>query len=247
MKGLPLIASTVKELKQYRDEMTDELQAILQWWKQHAKDDIHGGYFGAVNNDNVPDIRAPKGLVLHSRILWTFSSAALLPGYETWSREADAAYAYLVHTFADKEYGGMYWSVHPDGAVADGKKQVYGQAFAMYGLVAYYQLTGRQSALDWAITLFFLLEKYSHDHKYGGYTEAFAQDWSSLADLRLSEKELNVSKTMNTHLHVIEAYASLYQVWKDPLLAERIEELLQVFHSYIIDKQTLQQRLFFFE
>ncbi|WP_206106476.1 hypothetical protein [Ilyomonas limi] len=40
--------------------------------------------------------------------------------------------------------------------------------------------------------------------------DAFARNWQPLEDVRLSTKDANASKAMNTHLHIIEAYANLY-------------------------------------
>ncbi|HMR91299.1 MAG TPA: AGE family epimerase/isomerase [Chitinophagaceae bacterium] len=232
-------------LQLYRENMQEELRSILAWWLRYARDEKQGGCFGKVDNDNIPDVTAPKGLVLHSRVLWTFSAAGLLTGDKLWKQEADRVYEYLISRFEDAEYGGMYWSVNADGTIAVDKKQVYGQAFAIYGLVEYYKLTRKQEALNKAIDLFYLLEKYAHDAEYGGYIEALSRTWGNVADVRLSEKELNVSKTMNTHLHVAEAFASLYTAWKDPLLEMRLEELAGLFYIQIIDKENLQQRLFF--
>lgn len=232
-------------LNAFQSDMENELEEILFWWVLHTKDILNGGYYGKVNDANLPDPSAVKGLVLHSRILWTYSAAGLSTGDDRWIKEANYAYNYLMAYFEDKEWGGFFWSVHPDGTIANDQKKVYGQAFVLYALVEYFKLSQRQEVLNKAIELFHLLEKHTHDIEYGGYTEAFTRDWLIAADFRLSEKELNVSKTMNTHLHVAEAFANLYMVWKAPLLQSRLKELLKLFHSRIIDQQKLHLHLFF--
>jgi mannobiose 2-epimerase len=131
-------------------------------------------------------------------------------------------------------HGGFYWSVTAKGEMLDGKKQIYGQAFAIYGLAEYHKATGDESALDLAKSTFNLIEKYSFDTVNLGYIEAYDQAWQSLQNLRLSDKDLNADKSMNTHLHIIEAYANLYAVWKDERLAKAIRELLSVFKKFII-------------
>jgi len=232
-------------LQDYRKEMQDELAAILHYWQLYTVDNTNGGFFGKVNNINEPDAAAGKGIVLHARILWTFSAAYSLTNDRDQLAIADRAFNYLISYFKDDEYGGVYWSVDYKGNMLESRKQIYGLAFTIYGLSEYYAAAKNETALSFAKELYNIIEQYSFDKSHNGYLEAFARDWQPLQDLRLSAKDANASKTMNTHLHIIEAYANLYKVWKDEGLEGKIENLLSLFHNHFIDKQSGHLLLFF--
>lgn len=228
----------------YKAAIAEELQSILDYWEQYTVDEQYGGFYGSINNDNIPDTTAPKGVVLNSRILWAFSAASRHTGNANYLRLANRAFDYILDHFIDWEHGGVFWSLTHEGQLHDDRKQIYGLAFCMYGLAEYYRLTNNQKALETAIQLFELIEQHSLDNSKGGYIEALTRDWKPLEDLRLSEKDDNERKTMNTHLHIIEAFAKLYLVWPDKKLKERIINLLAIFDIYIIDKGNYHLRLF---
>jgi mannobiose 2-epimerase len=160
---------------------------------------------------------------------------------------AERAKDYLLGHFLDKEFGGVYWLVDYKGNMKDGKKQIYAQAFAIYGLSEYYRVTKDISCLEKAIGLFRLIEQYSYDVNLGGYFEAFDRKWGAIDDLRLSAKDANEKKTMNTHLHVLEAYTNLYRIWKDDLLKKQLQNLIEVFINRIVNSQTFNLKMFFDE
>lgn len=241
MENAPQLIPAI--LTKYKKELDDELSDILIYWIQHTLDRKKGGFYGAVDFNNKPDKKASKGIVLNSRILWTFSAATLY-GLEEYEVIADRAFDYIKEHFFDTEYGGVYWSVNATGTVKEYKKQIYGLAFCIYGLSEYYKLSKNPEALKMSIELFSLIEKHSYDELNGGYVEAFTRDWKEIDDLRLSEKDANEKKTMNTHLHIIEAYANLYEVWKDDLLKEKIKDLLRIFQEKIIDPNSDHLHLF---
>ncbi|HSC52277.1 MAG TPA: AGE family epimerase/isomerase [Phnomibacter sp.] len=228
-----------------KKEWSRELKAVLSYWMNHTVDVDNGGFYGSVNNYNEPDKQAAKGLVMHSRILWTFSAAYAKRNDPQYLETADRAFQFLRQYFVDKKYGGMFWSVDAKGRIQDDKKQVYGLAFAMYGLSEYYKASGNNIALNLAIDMYYQIERYSFDTKYNGYVEAFTRDWKEMGDLRLSEKDNNDRKTMNTHLHVIEGYANLYTIWPNAKLKAKIENLLFLFDTYFVDHQSHHLRLFF--
>lgn len=231
----------------YREEMKAELDAILRYWNTRMIDEQQGGFYGQIDGEEQVHADAPKGVVLNSRILWAFSAAARATGSPAWRAMADRAYDYFVNHFIDRQYGGVYWSLDARGQLLNGRKQIYGLAFSLYGLSEYYRATGREDALGEAKALFRLMEEKSYDPQRKGYYEAFARDWTPLEDLRLSPKDANERKTMNTHLHVVEAYANLYQACPDPLLRERIGGLLDVFDRYMVDSRNGHLILFFDE
>ena len=234
-------------LADYRQEMDEELAAILGYWMEQTPDPAQGGFYGQIDGENIVHPQAPKGAVLNSRILWTFSAAYTQTRKSQYLHLAQRAYEYLTAHFIDREYGGVFWSVDHNGAPLNGRKQIYGLAFCIYGLSEYYLISGDPGALEHATSLFRLIERHSFDPKTSGYYEAFARDWMPLDDQRLSPKDANEKKTMNTHLHVIEAYANLYRAWPDPILKRQITGLLEVFGDHIIDGSTGHLRLFFDE
>jgi cellobiose epimerase len=235
-------------LQKLKEFATNEfLEDILPFWLNYAPDEKHKGFIGRVGMDNIRDYDAEKGMVLNARILWTFSAAARIFKNLKAKEMAERAYDYLMQNFSDKEYGGFYWLLDSLGKPSNSKKQVYAQAFVIYGLSEFYRLTGDQKALDTAIELYRIIEKTSFDTHKNGYMEAFNREWGAIGDLRLSNLDMNEKKTMNTHLHVIEGYTNLYRVWKDEGLKERILNLLELFGNIIIDADDFHFRLFFDE
>ena len=227
-----------------RTEIADELSSILEYWILNAVDIKQGGFWGSVDNDNRPDAQACKGVVLNSRILWTFSASYNYEKKQAYLDIASRAYRYIVDHFIDRKYGGVYWSVNNKGEMLNGRKQIYGLAFCIYGLAEYFKATQEDMALHLSQSLFRQVEDNSHDKKEGGYFEAFTQGWKPADDLRLSEKDNNEKKTLNTHLHIIEAYANLYTVWRDDKLLHSIKHLLDMFELHFIDEETSRLHLF---
>lgn len=232
-------------LQRFSQEMNAELSAILHYWQQHTVDETNGGFWGKINNQNIPDVYAPKGVVLNARILWSFAAAYNFTQNQTYLQTAERAFYYLLSHFKDEEYGGVYWSVDYKGSRLETRKQIYGLAFAMYGMSEYYSVTQNEAASGFAEELFHTIEQYSFDTERNGYFEAFARDWKPLPDLRLSVKDANASKTANTHLHIIEAYANLYKTGQNQKVKERIENLLFLFDKFFINQQTHHLTLFF--
>lgn len=206
---------------------------ILPYWmnKMCASD---GRFHGRISGAEVLDPSAPVGGIMTARILWTFASAYRVLGNPEYLETALKAKDILIKRFYDPEFGGTYWSLNADYIPLDTKKQIYAIAFAIYGLAELNRATGDAEALEYAIKLFRSIEEYSYDKEKDGYFEAFTREWDPIEDMRLSEKDANESKTMNTHLHVIEAYTCLYRVWKDPLLETRLRGLVDIFDKRIL-------------
>jgi len=235
----------IRKLTSYQAAAESELERILDFWQHNALDEEQGGFIGQMKYNGDVVLDAPKGGVLNARILWTFSAAYRHTPKEAYRTLADRAYRYLLDHFWDDELKGIYWEVNAHGHPLNTRKQVYALAFALYGFSEYYMATKTPKALQLCQELFRWIEKYSYDPKYGGYLEAFSREGTLLEDLRLSEKDRNDPKTMNTHLHVLEAYANLYRIWPDQQLAQQLEKLLEVFLQHIVDPETGHMQLFF--
>lgn len=229
-----------------RIEVEHELTTgILPFWMEKMADNVQGGFYGRIDGDDKLHADAPKGAILNARILWTFSAAYHLLRKPEYLETATRAKRYIIDKFYDKDFGGVHWSLSADGEPLDTKKQVYAQGFAIYGLSEYARATGDREALDYAVKLFETVEKYSFDRDRNGYIEAFTREWKPIEDMRLSDKDENTSKTMNTHLHILEPYANLYRVWKNERLERQLRNMLDLFIGKILNKKTYHLDLFF--
>ena len=217
------------------------------FWAREAVDEEHGGFLGFLSEAGVPDPLAPKGGVLCARILWTYSAALRRTGDPGHRRMADRAFDELRGRFWDAEHGGTYWMLDGSGRPLSDRKQTYALAFSLYGLAEYHRATGSAAALERAVELHRAIEAHASDPAHGGYWEARARDWGPLADVRLSEKDQNAPKSMNTHLHVMEGYANLLRAWDDPGLRERLRALVELHLDRILDPATGHLLLFFDE
>lgn len=223
-----------------KKELTEDI--LPYWSKKICKGDT--GFHGRISGEEVIDPEAPVGAIMTSRILWTFSNAFRLFRREEYKTMAMQAKSLIINNFYDVEQGGIYWSINPDGTPLDTKKQIYAIAFCIYGLAEWNRASGDEEALELAKKLYRDIEKHSFDTCKNGYFEAFTREWGEIQDMRLSDKDANESKTMNTHLHVLEAYTGLYRVWKDGGLAAQLKNLIGIFLVRILGADA-HLRLFF--
>ena len=220
---------------------------ILPFWRTRTLDSQRGGFIGQMSNDLHVQTDAAKGLILNARLLWTFSAVYRYTRDEQDRTLAWRAYEYLTHHFLDEQHGGYFWELDPNGAALDTKKKVYGQAFCAYALAEYYHTFQSQRILQQAIDVFRHIEAHARDKATGGYFEVMSRDWQPCEDMRLSDKDMDAKKSMNNHLHVLEAYTNLLSVWPEPLLADRLRELVDIFRRYILNADGTHFQHFFNE
>lgn len=224
-----------------------ELKNILDYWYSKVFYAAEDRFYGRVDERDHPEIGAPMGSVMYARILWTCAAVYRVIPDLRYLQMAAVAYRWLNVGFNDPVNGGIYWLISANGAPVVDKKQIYAQAFTLYSFAEYYRINPEQQILDKAIALYELIEQHSFDPMFGGYFEAFARNWSAARDMRLSPKDLNYQKTMNTHLHIMEAYVNLYRVWPDVQLAGKINQLINLFGKHIVHASDKHLGLFFDE
>jgi cellobiose epimerase len=221
---------------------TELITRIIPFW-QNLQDTEYGGYYGRMDYNLHIHTQADKGCILNSRILWFFSTASMVLHDSRLLAYAEHAYNFLLEKFLDVEQGGVYWSVHANGSVADTTKHTYNQAFAIYALSAYYRASQNAKALEIARILYQIIENKCKDDN--GYREAFTYDWKPVTNEKLSENGIIAARTMNTLLHILEGYAELYEVAGDEYLRESMQNILQLFCNKIYNPAMKRLEVFF--
>ena len=227
--------------------MVEEIKAhlindIIPFWKG-LRDDEFGGYYSYLDYDLKLDKKAVKGCILNSRITWFFSNAYTLLKDVSLLEEAKHGFAFLKEHCMDKDNGGIYWSMKYNGEPEDTTKHTYNQAFSIYALSSYYEASGDEEALEMAKELFHIIETRCTDEI--GYKEAFDKEFHEIENDKLSENGVIAEKTMNTLLHVFEAYTELYRVAKLPEVKERLEWIMDTFADKVYNPALHRQEVFF--
>ena len=218
------------------------LHTIIPFWK-NLRDNEHGGYYGWLGYDLALDKKAVKGCILNSRITWFFANAYTLLKDESLLDEAKHGFAFMKDYCFDKENGGIYWSITYDGKPEDTTKHTYNQAFCIYALSSYYEASKDEEALAMAKELFHIIEEKCTDEV--GYLDAFDREFHLIENDKLSENGVIADKTMNTLLHVFEAYTELYRVSKDTEVKKRLEWILDTIADKIYNPKLHRQEVFF--
>ena len=215
---------------------------LFPFWEGLA-DRENGGYYGEMDFNLKLHKDSSKGCILNSRILWTFSTAYLTLKEASYLPYAKHAYEMLKNSFLDREYGGVYWSVKADGTPDEDMKHTYNQAFAIYGLSAYYDASKNEEAVRLAEEIMKVIEDKCRDKD--GYLEAFTRDFGPTSNEKLSENGVMAQRTMNTLLHVLEAYTELYRVAPSDTLRDRLQEILGLFRDKLYNSEKGRLEVFF--
>lgn len=226
-------------------EKSMETELLNKWYPQ-AVDQQYGGFLSTFTYDWQPTGPQDKMIVSQARHVWSNAKAAqLYPQVEHYLESARQGVAFLRDKMWDRQYGGFYTMVDRQGQVksggagyAGGAKNAYGQAFALYALSAYYMASGDTSALNLARKTFAWLEKHSHDPVHKGYYQALSREGQPV--LRSPREESTSTtgyKDQNSSIHLLEAFTEFYQVWPDPLVRERLQEMLVLIRDTLVKPQ----------
>ncbi len=234
-------SAPAKDRAEYAAEFKGQLvQKIMPYWLDTGVDQKYGGY---VLSDDALKKAPPateKQLVTQTRMIWGFSHAHLKhlgDGKHDYLKAAEQGYRFLLEHFLDRENGGYYWTTDLSGKPLNQRKLVYGESFAIYGLVEYYRASGDKAALGHALELYHVLQKRAHDDKYGGWIEHFERDWTAM--LKAGPEaivEVAGFKSANTHLHLMESLTELYEATRDPAVGKSLAEAVKINCTYFYPK-----------
>ena len=225
-----------------REVKNELVNHIIPFWNK-LEDKENGGFYGFMDSDLKLDKNADKGVILHSRILWFYSNCYLVLKDGECLEKARHAFEFMRDYCVDREYGGVYWMMKANGEVADSMKHVYCNAFFIYAMSSYYDASKDKEALNLAMDTFRVIEEKGTDDV--AYLEAMTRKWKLMENDALSENGLMADKTMNTTLHLIEAYTELYRVSKDAQVLKRLKFLLDITYDKIYDKENSKLLVFF--
>ncbi len=215
-------------------KMQNQLDQIFELWYPLSLDTVHGGYLSDLNYKWEISGAQEKMIVTQSRHIWTISNAALaFPKYDKYRYAATHGFKFLKDVMWDNEYGGFYNLVDKEGNVikSNGEivKEAYGNAFAIYGISAYYNLTKDPDALEMVKKAFNWLEKNSYDPEYGGYFQYLDRKGRPF----IEGYNGTLPKDYNSSIHILEAYTELYKIFPDQLVETRLNEMLLLIRDKI--------------
>jgi cellobiose epimerase len=215
-----------------RHSLHDETLAA---WYPRAVDRDSGGFFSQFDYRFNPTGDQEKMIVTQARHVWTTARAAqFFPGDSIFLPAATHGFLFLRDRMWDKEKGGFYWLVTRGGAPKEDSpgrfvKRAYGNAFAIFALAGYYDVSHDERALHLAQDAFRWLDQHAHDPVHRGYFNYMERDGTPLR----TGYKLDPPKDQNSSIHILEAYTELYRVWPDSLLRDRLQEMLSLVRDTI--------------
>lgn len=227
------------DIKDFKNHLENH---IIPFWN-HMEDNENGGFYGYADSKGIPDKDSSKGCILNSRILWFYSASYNLLKYDALLKKAEHAFMFLKDYFFDIRNQGVFWSVKSDGTPLDTTKHTYNQAFAVYALSEYYIASHDKEALRLAYSLYDTIENKCRDDN--GYYEAFNREFMPVSNDKLSENGVMAERTMNTLLHVLEAYTQLYLADGFYKVEDSIRKILLIFKTRIYNVEKHRCEVFF--
>jgi mannobiose 2-epimerase len=223
-------------------------EGLIDLYYPRNIDTLYGGYLSSFSYDIKPVGSQDKMIVTQARHTWSTAKAAMFYHDTSYISMSRHGFYFLRDKMWDKKYGGFYNLVARDGAPKSTMKQAYGNAFAIYGLCAYYECSGDTAGLNLAKKAFLWLEKNSHDPIYKGYYQYLNRNGSHVIRTADIPGTSDIGyKDQNSSIHILEALTELYKVWKDPLVKERLQEMLELIRDTIVTPQGYLQLYFTYD
>jgi mannose/cellobiose epimerase-like protein (N-acyl-D-glucosamine 2-epimerase family) len=236
-----MILSPTEYLTGVRAEIHGHLvEELIPFWLERSIDPAYGGYLTAFDGAGQSvDSQTDKFVVMQTRMVWSFArfSRFLAQDHRATADLKAAAHQgvdFLLRHMWDAESGGWFWQCARNGQVIQADKVVYGQSFAIYALAEYTLATGDPRGLEYADRTFDLLQRYSADVAHGGYYEGFTRDWA----LSAGEYFGGDRKSLNTHMHLMEAFTTLAQASGRAVHARRLQELVDLISKHMVDNES---------
>lgn len=245
INAVVISAGTQSDKENYIERLNNLLEREISLWYPLCVDTLYGGYYSDINYKWELEGAQNKMIVTQARHIWSISNAALnFPKYRECLKYAKHGVDFLSSVMWDDKYGGFYDLVDRKGKPIkeNGKiiKKAYGNAFAIYGLSAYFRATGDSSALNLAIKTFEWLDRHSYDEQYGGYFQFMERNGAPFTE---GYNEVP-PKDQNSSIHLLETFTELYKVWKDDHLRRRLESVFYLVRDRIVSEKGYM-RLFF--
>ncbi len=203
----------------FKNEVTKTLEEVLKFWSTKVIDKENGGFYGALDFYGNPLPENTKGIILNARLLWSFAKASNYLETDTYTFVINKVYEYLKSFFKDKTYGGIYWEVSYKGELLNSEKKSIAQAYTLLALSETYIFSKKEEIKNWSINLYEFIEANFYNTESNYYYDSLTRELGVLG---------SESKSLGTHLHILEAYTSLYKTYKNEKLKERIENLLTI-------------------
>lgn len=199
------------------------LESNLNFWSTNVLDNTYGGFYGGLDYEGNNILKHSKGIILNARILWSFAKTTNSLGTDKYAKILKRSYEYIHKHFKDTDVGGVFWELNYKGEPINTKKECIAQAYAILALSEYYKVTKQQEVQNWVISLYHFVERHFYNPTDNSYTNAIKKELEHTNDF---------TKNLGTYLHLLEAYSSLYKIYRNETLKERIENLIEI----ILDK-----------
>lgn len=219
-------------------ELTPVLDQEFSLWYPLCIDSAYGGFYSDLDYEWKLDGQQNKMIVTQARHIWSAANGSMFyKNRDDLIKIAEHGYKFLSDKMWDKQYGGFYDLVSREGKPFEENggiiKRAYGNAFAIYGLAAFYKASGNKDALKLAQETFQWMEKNSYDPEYGGYFQFMNREGKPFKE----GYHGTPPKDQNSSIHILEAFTELYSVWPDSLLKERLNSILHIVRDIITSKK----------
>lgn len=207
-------------MKALKNEISEEVKNVINFWSTKVIDQKNNGFYGACDFYGKPLKEANKGVVLNARLLWSFAKISNQLKTDEYTSIVQRSYKYLQSFFKDADFGGVYWELNFKGIPLNTNKKSIAQAYTLLALSEVYLLNKKEEIKEECLKLYNCIEENFYNKEENFYKNTLTREFKVI--------EEDVSLTLGTHLHIIEAYTNLYKINKSVIVKESIENLLNI-------------------